>query len=231
MSFLFFNRHKKSTTSESSSNKTVKSNPISRNNTYNIEELKRRNEIEDKRSNEENIILCNAYHNYQDDGDINKCIKIYEDILLRGTSWNSFNYCMTLANLYFKSKQYDKAWGFLNWTQLHFSYLPSHTDYMMVKIRYLQFKILKSEKRYLDALEMLLFSYLYTVYGADGKVYFNKSKFFKESKTTARQIRISEEELLNFINEFELQLKRKPMTEDDVRSFFTKYISEHTNAH
>lgn len=231
MSFLFFNKHKKSTTSEPSSNKTVKSNPISRNNTYNIEELKRRNEIEDKRSNEENIILCNAYHNYQDDGDINKCIKIYEDILLRGTSWNSFNYCMTLANLYFKSKQYDKAWGFLNWTQLHFSYLPSHTDYMMVKIRYLQFKILKSEKRYLDALEMLLFSYLYTVYGADGKVYFNKSKFFKESKTTARQIRISEEELLNFINEFELQLKRKPMTEDDVRSFFTKYISEHTNAH
>lgn len=231
VSFLFFNKHKKTLQSKSSSNKIIKNESILHNSVYSIQELKRRNEIEDKRSNEEIVILCNAYHNYRDDGDINKCIKIYEDILLRGTSWNSFNYCMTLANLYYKSNQYDKAWGFLNWTQLHFSYLPSQMDYMMAKIRFLQFKILKSEKRYLDALEMLLLSYLYNVYGADGNVYFNKSKFFKESQTTAKQLKISKEELLDFIDEFELQLKRKHMTEDNVRSFLIHYIDTHIKTH
>ena len=78
---------------------------------------------------------------------------------------------------------------------------------------------------------MLLLSYLYNVYGADGNVYFNKSSFFKESQTTAKQLKISKEELLDFIDEFELQLKRKHMTEDNVRSFLIHYIDTHIKTH
>ena len=194
-----------------------------------IEKLKKENEFIQIKTDEEICTLNTAYENYSNGGNILDCIKIYEQILISKTQWNSFNYCITLANLYFKANQKDKAWGFLNWMQINFGNDPYCAEYNMCKIRFSQFKILKSEKRYIDALLMLILSYVYKVYGADGRVYLNKDKLISEAKTTAKQIGMDDTELLNFVSEYECQLNKKHLDESDVREFYIEYINNNIN--
>lgn len=189
-------------------------------------ELKKRNELDEIQCNNELSTMNNAYEEYINGGDINTCIKTYESILLNGTKWNSFNHCLTLVHLYIKSNRNNDAWRLLNWMQLHFSYLQDHMDSNMSKIRAYQFKILKKEKKYLEAFVLFVSSYTYCVYGSDKNVYFNKNKFIRELKTTAKQIGINEDELLEFSELYEAELKKEHLNDVDAQNFCKNYLHQ-----
>ena len=81
-------------------------------------------------------------------GDDTNLIKVYEDILLKeGICFVGNSHVIKLAELYYKTEQMDKAWGYLN----NLVVGNKHAD-MMDKIKDVQVKILKKEKKYLDAL-------------------------------------------------------------------------------
>lgn len=160
---------------------------------------------------------------FEKDGDLEKCIKVYEKYLLEKPQWNSFNFNLTLAKMYVKAGQNDKAWGYLNQLYL-WAIDPTAIGGDTSKIRMEQFKILKAEKKYKDAMLMLVSSYVLNAYSIRG-IYFNKPKFIKDAKTTAKAIGFSEDQLVLFADELEKNIKAKRIQEANVKKYCSDYFS------
>lgn len=161
---------------------------------------------------------------YLQDGNLENRIAVYEKYLLEKPLWNSFNFNLSLAEMYFKSGQNNKAWAYLN--RMTMWYMdPNVPGGNMSKIMREQFKILKSEKKYKDAFVHLTESYVVNAYDIDG-MYFNKAKYIKEIKTTAKAIGILEEGLNLFADEIEEGMKSKIITPDNVRNYCISYFKK-----
>ena len=154
---------------------------------------------------------------YNQDGDIEKRIRVYEKYLNEKPKWNSFNFNLSLAKMYEKAGRNNDAWGYLN--QLYiWSIDPTAVGGDTSKVRYEQFKVLKSEKKYADAMVMLVSSYLINAYEIKG-IYFNKDKFFKDAKTIAKKLGRDEESLKAFADDLERKLKSRQLQEKDVQQY------------
>ena len=158
---------------------------------------------------------------FEKDGDIEKRIKVYEKYLLKEPQWNSTNFNLSLARMYIKARHNDKAWGYLNQLYL-WAVDPKVIGGDAPKVRFEQFRILKAEKRYKDALIMLVSSYVINAYLVRD-MYFNKAKFVKEAKTTAKAIGFSEDQLEAFADELERRIKAKKIKEDSVKKYCSDY--------
>ena len=162
---------------------------------------------------------------YNKDGDIKKRISVYEQYCLQKPQWNCFNFCYALAEMYIKAGENDKAWGYLNmlysWTTDANCVIYGYDS----KVRHSQFKLLKAEKRFKEAMVMLVSSYVLNAYGAQG-TYFNKGKFIKEAKTTAKGLGFSEEELKGLADKLEFEIMNKKISEKKVRTFCERYYSD-----
>ena len=169
-------------------------------------------------ADKEIALLANAYDNYEKDGDLNRVINVYERCLTLDSEskWNSFNYCLKLVNLYKKAGENDEAWGFLNKMVMHFGQFSS-PEYYLYKIRYEQFKILKSEKKHIAALQMLLLSIALQGGG------FRKEKFIKEGKTAAKGIGLDEHDLENLCLAVERKIKGKDISVTQERMIIDIY--------
>lgn len=161
---------------------------------------------------------------YEKDGDINKRIHVYEKYMMKKPEWNSFNFNMALAKMYVKAGRNDTAWGYLN--QM---YLWAIDDTAIggdtSKIRYEQFKILKSEKKFKDAMVMLVSSYVVNAYGIRD-MYFNKEKFKKDAKTTAKGIGIGEADLAIFADKLEKDIKARKIKETTVEKYCVEWFTK-----
>lgn len=160
---------------------------------------------------------------YSQDDDIDKRISVYEKYLMEKPLWNSFNFNRSLVAMYIKSGRLDDAWSYLN-QMLQWSFDPECVGIDVPKIRYDQFKILKTEKKYKDAFVMLVSSYVLNAYSIQG-LYFNKDKFIKEAKTTAKGAGMSHEELLAFADNLEKDIKRKKIKESKIQEYCSKYFN------
>ncbi len=160
---------------------------------------------------------------FEKDGDIEKRIRTYEKYLSNKPQWNSFNFNLSLAKMYVKAGHNDKAWGYLNQMYL-WAVDPRAVGGNVSKIRFEQFKILKAEKKYKDAMLMLVSSYVLNAY-AVRDMYFNKSKFMKDAKTTAKVIGFTEEQLVSFADDLERRIKLKRIKESNVQKFCAEYFS------
>lgn len=200
-----------------------KNNTAGKKSDYSLETIKANAKRHQDESNRELLDMQKADEKYKEDGDIEKCISVYERYMSKTPWWNSFNYNLRLANLYFKAGRNDQAWGYTNQMILWAvdPSVPMSND--VPKIRHLQFKILKSEKKYRQAFETLVTSYVINAYGISG-VYFNKEKFIKEIKTTARAIGFSEKDLNDFADDLEKKIKKRVLKENKVRDYCGKYI-------
>lgn len=99
--------------------------------------------------------------------DIEKKIKVYEKNLLDPpVELHCQRAYMELAEMYCKTGQHDKAWGYLN-SLLFTGRAPDN------KIRRFQGKILKKEKRYLDAL---------LSYSLGHREFFTEKSFISDTK-------------------------------------------------
>ena len=177
--------------------------------------------IED--SNKAIAAMQKADATFEKDGNIEKQIRTYEKYLLEKPQWNSFNFNLSLAKMYVKAGHNDKAWGYLNQMYL-WAIAPDAIGGDTSKIRFEQFRILKAEKKFKDAMFMLVSSYVLNAYAVRG-IYFNKPKFIKDAKTTGKAIGFTEDQLISFADELERNIKARKIQEATVKTYCSDYFS------
>lgn len=160
---------------------------------------------------------------FEKDGDIEKRIRTYEKYLLERPQWNSFNFNLSLAKMYVKAGHNDKAWGYLNQLYL-WAIAPDAIGGDTSKIRFEQFRILKAEKKFKEAMFMRVSSYVLNAY-AVRDMYFNKPKFMKDAKTTAKAIGFTEDQLVSFADDLERSIKTRKINEATVKKYCSDYFS------
>lgn len=190
-----------------------------------LELILRENERIDRKVNKAMAEMDAAGKAYSAGGDINKTIAVYEKHVLdlSKLQWNAFNYCLDLAELYVKANRKDAAWGYLN-NMLLYTMANPNNNWLPYKIRFEQFKILKSEKKYKDALFMLVDSYVTNSIEMT-RPYFNRNAFLKDVKTTAKGVGLTEDELILFTNTLESHIMARTIQPRDVYQFCTNCLS------
>ena len=168
--------------------------------------------------NQEKLLasVWEAREQYKTDNDINKVISVYEQALITSNPpLRSDAHTMYLADLYIKSGQNDKAWGYLN------SILISHIR-LTGKIRYAQCKILKKEKKYVDAMQMLMLSYLFNSKMNDD---FRETAFVKDATPIANKLKWDSDKIDILTQIISNQVKRKNYDEGTLIKSFKKVLS------
>ena len=153
------------------------------------------------------------HQKYNDKSDISAYIAALENIIStdpesEASVWN------TLLNLYVSEKNYDKAWGFTNKLCLN-NAIPRN------KIRREQFRILKKEKRYISALDMLMGAYLLSY---SNQTSFNRNAFIKEAGACTRALKWGEDVLNDMADILAEQLKNKDYDESKLHGILSNYL-------
>ena len=158
--------------------------------------------------------VLKAREQYKVDNDINKLIASYEYAMIEAKPplKNAQSHTMYLAELYIKNNQNDKAWSYLN------SILLSHMD-LTHKIRFLQCKILKKEKKYVDAMIMLMMGHLFKSQISSG---FNKETFIKEATPIANKLGLSSSNVEYLAYLIENQVKHHNYDDQVLRESYKK---------
>ena len=192
-----------------------------------IEEMRRENERIDGEVNKEIAELAAARDAYKQDGNIEKLISIYENLLLdlERPQWNAFGYCLSLADFYVKANRHDEAWGYLNKMVQHITTHPG-CNWEMYKVRFAQFKVLKDEKRHKDAFCMLVMSCVVRS-NELRQPYFARNSFLKDAKTTAKGLGLSENDLTEFADQLEAKIMSRSLHERGVSEFCSDYFASH----
>lgn len=184
---------------------------------YGLGELIRK----EKQADKEIEMLQAADKQYYEDNDINKRIAVYESILNRQPEWNNFNFCLSLLSMYEKTEQYQKGWAFANRMISWFTVFPVGD---MDKIRYAQFRILKKEKKYADALRMLTLSYIHKAqyYSLEDL----QKRIVKDGKTTAKGVGLSVEDLEELGKLIKQSVNRNKKSEKDALTLFDSFAKK-----
>lgn len=113
------------------------------------EALKRKRQEVDRMADKQVQRLNDAREKYEKTEEYDKLIAVYEDVFSAPTPWNAASHKLRLVGYYQKCGQWDKAWGLLN------SILLDYPD-EVCRVRRSQYRQLKDEKKYNDALKMYL---------------------------------------------------------------------------
>lgn len=113
------------------------------------EVLKRKRQEADRMADKQVQRLNDAREKYEKTEEYDKLIAVYEDVFSAPTPWNAASHKLRLVGYYQKCGQWDKAWGLLN------SILLDYPD-EVCRVRRSQYRQLKDEKKYNDALKMYL---------------------------------------------------------------------------
>lgn len=113
------------------------------------EALKRKRQEADRMADKQVQRLNDAREKYEKTEEYDKLIAVYEDVFSAPTPWNAASHKLRLVGYYQKCGQWDKAWGLLN------SILLDYPD-EVCRVRRSQYRQLKDEKKYNDALKMYL---------------------------------------------------------------------------
>lgn len=107
--------------------------------------------------------VLKAQEQYSEDGDIEKAITAFEAAIIKEKPplLNAQGHTRFLVDLYKKSGQNDKAWGLLNSCLLDSAMYGGRTRMPIWNVRLEMAKILKSEKKYSDAIEMYMLKFLH----------------------------------------------------------------------
>jgi len=130
--------------------------------------------------------LVAASEDYEEDGDVGKIISVYEDVLIDGKVFmRPQSQVLKLISLYKKANLNDKAWSYTNYMMMH-GMAPDWKIYIE------QAKLLKSEKKYEEAVRMYMFAYNARKDSLPSYV-FERDKFLKDINTCAKKLNWSEE--------------------------------------
>lgn len=177
-------------------------------------------EIQSDLEYQDNLLasVWEAREQYKVDNDIDKLIAAYEYAMIEAKPplKNAQSHTMYLAELYIKNNQNDKAWGYLN------SLLLPHKD-LTHKIRFLQCKILKKEKRFVDAMIMLMMGHLFK---AQISATFAKDAFIKEATPIANKLGLNNDNVEYLAYLIENQVKHRNYDAQILRANYKKALSD-----
>ena len=167
---------------------------------------------EDKSFDRDLKKLQSADADYKNDKDLEKVIQTYQSVL-NGCTWNAFNYQKKLASYYVKAERYNDAWKTLQQAQKD-SVQRGHGKATVGQIRLEQFKVLKAEKKYKEALDILCRAYVINnaPYGE-----WNRDSFIKTAKTCAKGLGLTDQQLFDLADVVEKSIKSKDVTEAHIR--------------
>ena len=159
-----------------------------------------------------------AREKYEEDKKIDDLIKSYEYVLLEANPpiKNMRSLPISLAELYRKSNQNDKAWGYLN------SLLLTHPE-LLDKIRFEQCKILKSEKKYIEAMEMLMCGYLYK---SKWNNTFNEKHFTKDATPISNRLKWDSQKIEYLAYLIKSQVDKQNYREDTLIQNYRKALEQ-----
>ena len=151
------------------------------------------------------------------DGSLDDQIKSYENaFLLSDPPLASTTHELKLAELYIKAEMYDKAWRYLN--KLYNQYIG--TAEPIWKVRDLQAKVLKHEKKYDQAIEMYLLKYV-----EKGRDFETQEKMIiKDLKPCATKLSWDESRMIQLMSLIEKYLKSRNPT--DISIEYRKLLKE-----
>ena len=119
-----------------------------------------------------------------------------------------------LLKLYIDDKQYNKAWAYSNKLILN-SNVPTE------KVRHEQVRILKKEKKYIPATDMIMAEHLLKY---SNRINFNRNAFIKDAGVCTRVLKWDESMLEDMANILETQLKKKDYDEGHLHNSYKKYL-------
>ena len=156
--------------------------------------------------------LQNADTQYKSDKDLDKVIQTYQSVL-NGCTWNAFNYQKKLASYYLKAERFNDAWQTLQQAQKD-STQRGHGKATLGQIRLEQFKVLKAEKKFKEALDILCRAYVINnaPYGD-----WNRESFVKSAKTCAKELGLTEQQLNELADLVGKAVKSKDSVETHIR--------------
>jgi hypothetical protein len=119
-----------------------------------------------------------------------------------------------LLNLYINKKQYNKAWSFTNKLILN-DKVPKE------KIRHEQVRILKKEKKYLPATDILMAEYLLK---SEWNNTFKKDAFIKDAGICTRALKWDNSMLDEMADLVATQVKKKNYDEGKLHDIYKRYL-------
>ena len=156
----------------------------------------------------------NATAQYSNDNDLDAIIKAYEHAFIEANPPCHSSQNLKLVGFYVKKGELNKAWGYLN-------RLQSTQEAPTEKIRNEQFRILKKEKRFIPALDMLMGEHLLTY---SNQTSFNRDRFLKEAGVCTRALKWDEGVLNDMADMLAVQLKNKDYNESKLHDTFSNYL-------
>ena len=150
------------------------------------EALKHKRQEADRIADRQLQRLNDAREKYEKAEEYDKLIAVYEDVFSAPTPWNAASHKLRLVGYYQKCEQWDKAWALLN------SILLDYPDEVL-RVRRSQYRQLKDEKKYSEALKMYL---LYKYHDCKSITCWTDVKereynaFLKEAKSLAKKAKL-----------------------------------------
>ena len=153
---------------------------------------------------------------YDKDQNLVDLISKYEHAFIKSepplkVSWN-----LRLADYYILAGMRDKAWGYLIFLLLH-DYAPRN------RIRLYQAKVLKKEKKYLDAVEMYMLGHLAK---SEWNNTYNENLFLKDIKSCANKLKWDSDMMCCLSDLIQQQVGRRNYAEDTLIRSYRKIIKE-----
>lgn len=162
-------------------------------------------------------ILDQAASKYENDGDIDSLLSVYQKIFFdSGIELHSQTKAFYPVEICIKNGWNDKAWAYLN-------RLLSLSDIPVSKIRFYQGKILKKEKKYLDAVEMYMLGHLAK---SEWNNTYNENLFLKDIKSCANKLKWDSDMMCCLSDLIQQQVCRRNYAEDTLIRSYRKIIKE-----
>ena len=167
------------------------------------------------KTQDEQIERINAARSrFQKDNDYLALITVFETVFIKERTTLNINK-LELAELYYKAELYDKAWAYANSLLL-----DKRND--VSKIRYFMCKVLKNEKKYPDAMLMLMLSYLYK---SKWNNTFQSEMFIKDATPIANKLKWDASKVQYLASLIDNQVKKKRYDESVLIEKFKTFVS------
>lgn len=204
--------------------KTIKPNPISKNkqfrnsverdmyinNTLGYRDRKDRLDYQDKLLDEVN----KANEKYKQDGNLDEVIRVYEHAFIESQPPCVSSQNLKLADFYLKKGENNKAWSYLN-------SLISTQAAPIDKIRHEQARILKKEKRYIPATDMIMAEHLLKY---SNRVAFNRDAFIKDISVCTKALKWDDEMVNDMADMIVIQIAKKDYDDAKLHSVYSAYL-------
>lgn len=157
-----------------------------------------------------------AVSKYKEDNNLNVLIAECEDLFIKEDPPCRTSQCTKLVNYYMKAGLNDKAWGYLN-------LLHSTGRLDTESVRYDQARILRKEKKYADAIEKFMVSYLMKSKRIGE---FQKEKFLKDISSCANRLHLTDDHREYLAYLIENQIKQKHFSERELVRLYRKFYED-----